>query len=94
MPAAVRDTLLRHRSVFANKLSAARPRAELIVRKMEAEGILVKVDEVTLAVSAFLLLSKSLMATASASLPTTPASTRCWRGPCTTSRHLSVCGKE
>ena len=51
MLAAVRDTLLRHRSVFANKLSAARPRAELIVRKMEAEGILVKVDEVTPAVS-------------------------------------------
>ena len=83
MPDIIRNILLKHRSVFANELSADRkikceplylevkegvelppkvrraqathhhwrPRAEQIVRKMQKEGILVQVDEVTPAVS-------------------------------------------
>ena len=90
MPPVIRETLLKHRSVFANELSAsrkikcdplhlqvragaemppkchrARPvhhhwrvRAEKIIRKMEAEGIIVAVDEVTPALSAGFFVKK------------------------------------
>lgn len=90
MPLVIRETLLRHRSVFANELSAsrkikcdplhlqvragaemppkchrARPvhhhwrkRAEEIIRKMEAEGIIVAVNDVTPAVSAGFFVKK------------------------------------
>ena len=68
-------------------------RAEEIVRNMEAEGILVKVDEVTRAVSVGFFLSGSPMATASSLWPTTPASTRCLRGIFITSLHLSRSGR-
>ena len=88
MPGVIRDTLLKHRSVFANDLSASkkieceplhntlkkgvalpprarltahhwRPRAEAIVRKMETVGILVRVEDVTPAVSAGFFVKKN-----------------------------------
>ena len=70
MPAVIRDCLIRHRSVFANDLSASRkikceplhlavrPRAKAIVEKMASEGILIKVDDVTPAVSAGFFVKK------------------------------------